>query len=77
MQFVEKLPNGKRKFISLTLRLYYKAKNCTAPSTANNVVKISLQRLPGNGGALSEEDRGLKYKGGLTRKGKNLFNLVS
>lgn len=61
MQLVEKVPNGKRKFISFTLRLYYKAKKCSAPSTANNVFKISLQQLPGEGGALSWEDRDLEY----------------
>ena len=36
-------------------------KKCSAPSTANNVFKISLQRLPGEGGALSWEDRDLEY----------------
>ena len=61
MQLVEKVPNSKRKFISFTVRLYYKAKKCSAPSTANNVFKISLQRLPGEGGALSWEDRDLEY----------------
>ena len=61
MRLVEKVPNGKRKFISFTLRLYYKAKKCSAPSTENNVFKISLQRLPGEGGALSWEDRDLEY----------------
>lgn len=61
MQLVEKVPNGKRKFISFTVRLYYKAKKCSAPSTANNVFKISLQRLPGEGGTLSWEDRDLEY----------------
>lgn len=61
MQLVEKVPNGKRKFISFTPRLYYKAKKCSAPSTANNVFKISLQRLPGEGGTLSWEDRDLEY----------------
>lgn len=61
MQLVEKVPNGKRKFISFTVRLYYKAKKCSAPSTANNVFKISLRRLPGKGGALSWEDRDLEY----------------
>ena len=60
MQLVEKVPNGNRKFISFTLRLYYKAKKCSAPSTANNVFKISLRRLPGEGGALSWEDRDLE-----------------
>ena len=50
-----------RKFISFTVRLYYKAKKCSAPSTANNVFKISLQRLPGEGGTLSWEDRDLEY----------------
>ena len=65
MQLVEKVPNGKRKFVS---RLYStpllqssKAKKCSAPSTENNVFKISLQRLPGEGGALSWEDRDLEY----------------
>ena len=52
---------GKCKFISFTLRLYYKANKCSAPSTANNVFKISLQRLPGEGGALSWEDRDLEF----------------
>lgn len=61
MQLVEKVPNGNRKFISFTLRLCHKAKKCSAPSTANNVFKISLQRLPGEGGALSWEDRDLEY----------------
>lgn len=61
MQLVEKVPNGNRKFISFTLCLYYKAKKCSAPSTANNVFKISLQRLPGEGRALSWEDRDLEY----------------
>lgn len=62
MQLVEKVPNGKRKFVS---RLYstplLRSKKMQCTQHCNNVFKISLQRLPGEGGALSWEDRDLEY----------------